>query len=232
MLFYIFIGVFSFLCIFLIILFLYVLKPNPQQRAKTDYRIGSSKLSYLYPQYLISFVSTNICYQIIHLAIDKGLEESSIGNHTINHDIRSSYTCWLNPNSFPIIQNLYTYITHTLKLKNVVYEDLQVVKYKPNGHYKEHYDQCETTYEFCKKDIERFKGPRMITLIIYLNDTYENGETYFPFLDIKYKGKQGDALLFYNLDKKKKYIHPYSLHQGLPVSNGIKWIANVWIRTF
>ena len=227
---YLYIAVFFLLFIFLIILLIYVLKPTKLKPIHTDYIIGPSHLKYISPRYLQSFISKDICHQIIELAKHKGLETSLIGNHTVNSKIRSSYTCWLNPNIYPIIHTIYEYTTKTLKLSNVVYEDLQIVKYEPNGHYKEHYDQCETIYEFCKKDIERFKGPRIMTLLIYLNDTYDNGETFFPYLNVKYKGKCGDSLLFHNLDKNKQYIHPYSLHQGMPVSKGVKWIANIWIR--
>ena len=68
-------------------------------------------------------------------------------------------------------------------------------------------------------------------MILYLNPTedYEGGETEFVRLKKKIKLKQGDALVFYNLDENRN-VRQDSLHRGCQVKTGEKWIANVWVR--
>ena len=39
----------------------------------------------------------------------------------------------------------------------------------------------------------------MVTLLLYLNDDYQGGETDFPELNWKFKGRKGDALWFWNV---------------------------------
>ncbi len=65
-------------------------------------------------------------------------------------------------------------------------------------------------------------------MIVYLNDGYRGGETIFPKLNIKVVPKAGDALLFDNVVDGK--VDQRSLHAGLPVEVGTKWIATRWIR--
>ena len=42
--------------------------------------------------------------------------------------------------------------------------------------------------------------------------------------------KKYNALLFYSLEKNGNKCHPLSLHAGMPVETGQKYIANVWLR--
>jgi prolyl 4-hydroxylase len=94
---------------------------------------------------------------------------------------------------------------------------------------------------------------RLATLLFYLNDVEEGGNTVFPFngnfdkpsLEIKFsqseiqsaclqtsnalsvKPKKGTALLFYNMLPDGN-LDVQSLHAGCPVEKGEKWIANLW----
>ena len=77
-------------------------------------------------------------------------------------------------------------------------------------------------------------GQRMITVIAYLNDVEEGGETGFPELGIDIPPKKGDAVVFHNtlpIDAgAHPKIHPRSLHGGMPVLKGEKWMVNLWFR--
>ena len=65
--------------------------------------------------------------------------------------------------------------------------------------------------------------------LFYLNDGYHGGQTDFPTKKIMVTPKKGRALVWKNLkdDGSPDYE---SLHAGLPVLAGTKWIAVVWIR--
>ncbi|MDB5439145.1 MAG: hypothetical protein JWM33_1572, partial [Caulobacteraceae bacterium] len=74
-------------------------------------------------------------------------------------------------------------------------------------------------------------GQRLMTLLVYLNEAYEGGETDFPLLNFKFRGKTGEALLWRNTTDDRE-LHQMSLHAGLPPSSGEKWVISQWIREF
>ena len=73
-------------------------------------------------------------------------------------------------------------------------------------------------------------GYRVLTMVIYLNDDFEGGATKFPNIDKEYKPEKYSGLLFYPMNKNGDKCHDNSLHAGMPVISGEKYIANVWIR--
>ena len=106
---------------------------------------------------------------------------------------------------------------------------MQVVKYKPNGYYKPHYDaSCDDKKECV--EFEKNGGQRLITMLIYLNDDFTGGYTDFPNLKQKYTAEAKQGLLFYSLQKEGNKCHPLSLHAGTEIKEGTKYIANIWLR--
>jgi len=97
-------------------------------------------------------------------------------------------------------------------------EPLQVLRYRPGGEYKPHFDA-----------IPGFSNQRVLTMLVWLNAAYEGGETMFVRTGAKLKGRIGDALLFRNAlpDGTRD---PDAGHAGLPVTRGEKLIASRWIR--
>ena len=72
-------------------------------------------------------------------------------------------------------------------------------------------------------------GQRVATVLVYLNDGLEGGETDFPMLGIRHRGGKGDALVFRNLDARG-WPDYRTLHAGLPPTQGEKWLLSLWIR--
>jgi prolyl 4-hydroxylase len=70
---------------------------------------------------------------------------------------------------------------------------------------------------------------RILTALVYLSDDYEGGETTFPHIGLSFRGRTGDALIFRNAGPDGR-PDPLSLHAGLPVTKGIKYLASRWIR--
>ena len=57
----------------------------------------------------------------------------------------------------------------------------------------------------------------------------------FPELGITVEAKKGDVVVFHNTlteipASSHPKIHPKSLHAGLPVLKGEKWMVNLWFR--
>ena len=97
-------------------------------------------------------------------------------------------------------------------------EPLQILRYRVGQEYKPHSDALLQT-----------DNQRVRTVLVYLNDDFQGGETYFPAADLKVRGEPGDALLFVNAAADGR-PDPAALHAGLPVTGGVKIIASRWIR--
>ena len=97
-------------------------------------------------------------------------------------------------------------------------ETLQLLRYAPGAQYRAHFDALAGE-----------ANQRVATVLVYLTDDYEGGETQFVRTGLAYRGRKGDALLFRNVDAGGR-PDPMALHAGLPVTRGVKIIASRWIR--
>ena len=72
-------------------------------------------------------------------------------------------------------------------------------------------------------------GPRALTLLTYLSDVDEGGETIFPTLNLSVAPKLGRALVWPNvLDGAPLRKDNRTRHAALPVKQGAKFAANLW----
>ena len=70
---------------------------------------------------------------------------------------------------------------------------------------------------------------RELTALIWLNDQFEGGETDFPKIKVRVRGGVGDMLVFKNI-RENGAFDERMIHAGLPVTEGVKWMASRWIR--
>jgi len=99
-------------------------------------------------------------------------------------------------------------------------EPLQVLRYAPGQEYRLHSDAlpgCPPAQQ------------RVTTFLIWLNDDYLGGETEFPQVRLKLRGRKGDGLLFRNAAPDGA-PDMRAAHAGLPVTAGVKMLASRWIR--
>jgi prolyl 4-hydroxylase len=177
------------------------------------------------PKIYPNFITKEDANYILDIA-EHNYKESTIVKGDIN-EIRKSQTYWLSkddPVAEKIIKNVCKIDGHSIEQA----EDIQVVKYEPNGFYKEHHDSCCDNDDRCNEFMK--DGNRIVTMIIYLNDDFEGGSTKFPNLNKEYKPNKYSGLLFYPMNKDGDKCHENSLHAGMPITKGEKYIANVWIR--
>ena len=176
-----------------------------------------------------NFLTNEECDKIIELSKGNMFSSKVYSQNEDLYDnkIRISQQCWLNDdNSF--IKKLTDKIKSYTNMNNNYSEQLQVVNYKPGGFYKPHYDACVGNESTCER-MNKEEGPRYLTVLIYLNDNFEGGETIFPIINKSVKPKKGKAVIFQNVDDNGNIINQ-ALHGGEPVKNGEKWIANKWIK--
>jgi len=107
-------------------------------------------------------------------------------------------------------------------------EPMSVLHYATGEQFAPHFDFIDPLNRQLADDLAQ-KGQRQATVLVYLNDDFEGGETEFCDLDLRHRGRKGDALLFWNVtpeglpDRRTR-------HAGLPPARGEKWLLSQWIR--
>lgn len=178
------------------------------------------------PYVLDNVLTSEQCDSIMDYAKDKLFDSEVIGGK--DQKVRNSMQYWI-PKTDPLVKHIFSAMSSKFNIPIENAEDLQVVRYYPNQYYNEHHDSCCDDNEHCANFVKR-GGQRVLTVLIYLNNEFEGGNTYFKNLDLKVKPKTGDAVVFRPLAKNSNKCHPLALHAGLPVTSGEKWIANVWFH--
>lgn len=107
-------------------------------------------------------------------------------------------------------------------------EAINILHYAVGQEYKPHFDFIDPDVAHFTEVVRR-EGQRIVSFLVYLNDAFEGGETEFPRIGTRYKGQSGDAIMFVNVDGQG-VIDKRTLHAGLAVTRGEKWLLSKWIR--
>ena len=105
-------------------------------------------------------------------------------------------------------------------------EAIQVLRYGIGGKYDPHYDYFLDSQQ-STVEATKVAGNRVGTLIMYLNTPTRGGGTVFPDVGLEVKAQRGDAV-FFSYDRPDPATK--TLHGGMPVLEGEKWIATKWLR--
>ena len=108
-------------------------------------------------------------------------------------------------------------------------EFLQILRYQPGQEFRPHVDYFNESGAGSYRSLAD-GGQRAQTVLTYLNDDYSGGSTFFPELQLDVKARRGDMLHFHNLGADG-LGHKDSLHAGMPVTAGEKWLLSQWIRS-
>ncbi|KRE96526.1 proline dioxygenase [Frateuria sp. Soil773] len=103
-------------------------------------------------------------------------------------------------------------------------EGLQVLHYLPGQEYEPHYDWFDPGQPGFAAVTAR-GGQRVASVVMYLNTPEAGGGTGFPNLGLTVTALRGSAVYF-----AYEANDGVSLHAGLPVQRGEKWIATKWLR--
>ena len=105
-------------------------------------------------------------------------------------------------------------------------EPLTVLRYQPGEQYRPHRDYLNPG------SLQRDRpqaGNRARSICAYLSPVVSGGETDFPLAGVRVAPVPGSAVIFDNL-APDGHPDPRSLHAGLPVVEGEKWLATLWLR--
>jgi len=103
-----------------------------------------------------------------------------------------------------------------------------ILHYAPGEQITNHYDFVNPRIPNYAAEIAE-RGQRIITFLIYLNEEYEDGETDFPQLALRFRGGKRGGLAFANaLPSGEADLR--MVHAGLPPRDGDKWLLSQFVR--
>ena len=173
-----------------------------------------------------NFLNAEECDKLISLIKPK-LRPSKVSNFQINSNVRTSQTCDLGRLDYPFIQNVDDRICQLIGINRVYSEVIQGQYYEVGQEFKAHTDFFDP-HEFdthCHA-----MGQRTYTVMVYLNDVEQGGETCFNRVGAKFKPETGKVVIWNNLKPNGK-TNMDSLHQAKPVEKGFKAVITKWFRT-
>lgn len=142
-------------------------------------------------------------------------------------EFRTSKTCDLKA-SDPFVAAIDRRVAEFVGIHPSFGETLQGQRYEVGQQFKPHHDFFYTDQPYWPVQ-ERSGGQRTWTAMGLLNDVEAGGQTFFERAGVRVTPRRGNLVIWNNLDLAGE-PNTYSLHQGLPVEAGMKYIVTKWFR--
>lgn len=165
------------------------------------------------------------CLQLIELSKDKLIEATTLGPK--QEDYRTAQNCWISE-LHPAVTKVKLLVREKTGLPVENQELVHIVKYTVGGQYKNHHDFFHPDTDYYQSQISR-GGQRLYSCMFYLNDDFQGGETEFPELGVTIQPEACKMIVWSNVNSDNSLDYT-TLHAGLPVTQGEKWICLVWVR--
>ncbi len=166
------------------------------------------------------------CDELIELArprLQRALTVDSDGRHQVDQR-RTSEGMFFTLNEVPLVGRIERRLAGLLGVPANHGEGLQILHYLPGQEYEPHFDWFDPEQPGYEA-ITAVGGQRIASVVMYLNTPAQGGGTAFPELGLTVTARRGSAVYF----AYEGGDHS-SLHAGLPVQRGEKWIATKWLR--
>jgi prolyl 4-hydroxylase len=176
-------------------------------------------------------LSAGECNEMIERSRHRLKRSTTVNPDTGEEDVirnRTSEGIWFQRGEDVFIERLDQRIASLMNWPVENGEGLQILHYNTTGEYRPHFDYFPPDQPGSSVHTAR-GGQRVATLIVYLNDVADGGETIFPEVGMSVAGKQGGAVYFRYLNGLRQ-LDPLTLHGGAPVKGGDKWIMTKWMR--
>ena len=172
------------------------------------------------------FLDAQVCAALIEL-IDRERRPSTIADDQGVENYRTSETCDFDPN-IPAVAEVDRKISQLLGLPPETGEVIQGQRYAPGQEFKPHTDTFEQGGYDYYVHTERM-GQRTWTAMVYLNQPEDGGATRFKIIGKTVQPETGKLLAWNNLLPDGN-PNPATMHQGMKVRRGTKYILTKWFR--
>ena len=172
------------------------------------------------------FLPPALCVELVAL-IDRNRRPSEIADANGDNYFRTSETCDLDPDE-PAVRDLAGRLFALNAIDPAHGEPAQGQRYEVGQEFKAHTDYFEPDGQ----DFEKFcsvAGQRTWTFMIYLNDVDAGGATRFKVIDKMFKPETG-KLVCWNNHRPDGSLNPATLHHGMKVRKGMKYVITKWYR--
>ncbi|MDA7787815.1 2OG-Fe(II) oxygenase [Sphingomonadaceae bacterium] len=172
------------------------------------------------------FLSAGMCENLIAL-IDQERRPSTIADDNGDDYFRTSETCDLHAGS-SVVDELNRMFTALSGIDPAFGEPAQGQRYAVGQEFKPHTDYFAPGGQ----DYDKFcsiAGQRTWTFMIYLNEVESGGGTRFKSINKTFKPETG-ALLCWNNRRADGSVNPFTLHHGMKVRKGLKYVITKWYR--
>ena len=166
------------------------------------------------------------CDALIELArprLARALTVDTEGGQQVDQR-RTSSGMFFRIGETPLIQRIETRLAQLLGMPVNHGEGLQVLHYGPGQEYEPHYDWFDPEQPGFEA-VTAHGGQRVASVVMYLNTPEAGGGTGFPNAGLTVTALKGSGVYF-----AYETGDTASLHAGLPVERGEKWIATKWLR--
>jgi len=204
---------------------------------------------------LHSFLAPKMCDYLVEASVPKmGVSkvgsESTVGGEKSKD--RDSTSTWIGARLAvldPVFSRMRRRAALFAAIPETHQELIQVLRYEPHQKFLPHLDAATNEQGNFLDGYDR-----LATLLVYLEEADEGGQTYFPkgngtvdyftsnAADLRsphychgtgsarVKPKKGDALLFFSLHPNAVDVDETSLHESCPVIKGTKWTSSIWMH--
>jgi prolyl 4-hydroxylase len=196
-------------------------------------RVASVRMRLRQPEILLleGVLSEEECNELIHRAQLKLNPSTTVDPTTGENKViqnRTSFGTYFHLEEDEFIARLDQRLSEIANWPLDHAEGLQILNYHVGGEYKPHFDFFPP--EEGGSSVHTAQGgQRVATIVMYLNDVEEGGETIFPKLSLSIAPRKGDAVYFSYCNSLGQ-VDRLTLHGGAPVLKGEKWIATKWMR--
>ena len=186
-------------------------------------RVPSPKLTLFLRK---NFLTPDLCAALVE-RIETNRRPSTISDSNGDASYRTSETCDLDRND-PVVAEVNDLISAFTGIDPAHGEPLQGQRYAVGQEFKQHTDYFEPD----GVDYDRFcavSGNRTWTVMVYLNEPEAGGATRFKAID-KIVQPEAGKLLAWNNRRLDGSPNPSTLHHGMKVRAGVKYVITKWFR--
>ncbi len=175
---------------------------------------------------LRDFLAPSLCEALIRL-IDSGRRPSTIADDNGDRYFRTSETCDLDADEGAVAE-LEERLFAIAGIAHELGEPVQGQRYDVGQEFKPHTDYFTPggpDYDkYCAQ-----AGQRTWTFMVYLNQVKSGGGTRFKAINKIFQPETG-KILCWNNRRPDGSVNPFTLHHGMRVRKGLKYVITKWYR--
>ena len=203
-----------------------ILGESVTARLSADPDVRAAKVERAAIYYRPDFLSPAQCERLIAI-IDSNRRPSTLLSEAAETDFRTSESCDMDRWS-PDVRPIDEAIAGLLGIDPVYGETMQGQRYAVGQHFRAHHDYFNEAQPYWPR-MQQSGGQRTWTAMIFLNPVEEGGATWFPLAGIRVAPKPGLLLAWNNMNPDGS-ANTNTLHEGMPVVSGTKYIVTKWFR--